>query len=529
VNRKTLIYLLLVFAVAATVRLVALNRIPYGVFIDEGMNGVEGIQAVRTGHFHLYYPANTTEGFFVTLIGFSESLFGVNQFGLRLVSALAGTLTVLVTFFFTRRIYSDRVALLVAWFMATGFWHLLFSRMAVNAVLFVPLLLALSLFLLGVALDRSEGPPTQRAPAWVWAVLAGAAYGLGFYTYLPFRATPLLMAFVVLLEIQRLRRENRPLLPALRTFAVFGAATMVAAAPMALYFLRRPADFTSRMAQVSITREEYPVLVQMENIERTAGMFNFHGDENWRHNFAGSPELLAPVGIFFLVGLWMTTAEAWRKKWRATHPWMLLAWFLIMLLPELLTSEGVPHSMRAFGVIVPVYVFAGLGADQALALGGRKRMFVIAILGVVIGSGVYEGWRYFHDWARHGAHLGMQTFSQQQADESVFLNSLPASTPRFVISQEAPTAPYHKDPGLPLEVDYHMPMRAQTVAFGTMDHVHPVFMDIAEAVKRDPATFPSGSVIVALEGRAETLGALQAHGLNLDVRKTPSFVYGIVR
>jgi hypothetical protein len=208
---------------------------------------------------------------------------------------------------------------------------------------------------------------------------------------------------------------------------------------------------------------------------------------------------------------------------------MLLAWFVIMLLPEVLSNEGIPHAMRAFGVILPVYLFAGLGADQAFALARRKQIHATAILLVILGSGIFDQWRYFHDWARHGAHVGMQTFSQQQADESAFLNSLPASTPRFVISDEGPTSPVHSDPALAAEVDYHMAMRAQTVAFGTMDHAHPLFMTIEEAVAQNPSSFPAGSVIVPLEGRASTLETLQKHGVNLEIQQKPSFAYAAVR
>jgi hypothetical protein len=170
-----------------------------------------------------------------------------------------------------------------------------------------------------------------------------------------------------------------------------------------------------------------------------------------------------------------------------------------------------------------------LGADQALSLAHRSRAAVVVLLAIIIVSGGYDQWRYFHDWARHGAHLGMQTFSQQQADESALLNSLPATTPRFVISDEGPTSSVHSDPALAPEVDYHMAMRAQTVAFGTMDHAHPVFMDIEEASSRIPTSFPAGSVLIPLEGRRSTLERLQSNGLKMDIGQKASFAYGIAR
>ncbi|MFL6299498.1 MAG: ArnT family glycosyltransferase [Terriglobales bacterium] len=531
-NRKTLIYLLLILAVAAALRLAALNRIPYGVFIDEGVNGVEGIQAIRSGHFHLYYPANFTEGPFVTLIGFSETIFGVNQFALRLVPALAGVLTVLVTFFFARRLYSDGVAVFAAWFMATGFWHLLFSRLAINAAIFVPLFLVMSVYFLRLGMDQLSAEPgsSSRMRWWGWVLLAGTSYGLGFYTYLPFRATPLLLMLIFLLDLQRRRKHEQALGPWLRTFAFFVLVALIVTVPLANYFLHHPEQLTLRMTQkLSVTDDPHPVRAEIKILRRTLGMFNLHGDENWRHNISGRPELTAPVGIFALAGFFMTFAHALRKRWQAPNEWMLLGWFAIMLLPETLTYEGIPHSMRAIGVVVPVYLFAGIGADSAFGAARNKIWLKALLVILIVATAVYDARLYFRNWGKHPAHVFMQTFSQRQADESGFLNSLPASTPRFVISDEGPISPLHSDPAVAAEVDYHMAMRAQTVAFGTMDNVHPVFMDIEEAMKQSPARFPAGSVIVALEGRASTLEALQKQGVNLQILQKPSFAYAVVR
>jgi hypothetical protein len=298
---------------------------------------------------------------------------------------------------------------------------------------------------------------------------------------------------------------------------------------MANYFLRHPEQLTLRMTQkLSVADDPHPVRAEIKILRRTIGMFNLHGDENWRHNISGRPELTAPVGIFALAGFIMTLLHAIRKGWQAPNQWMLLGWFVIMLLPETLTYEGIPHSMRAIGVVVPVFVFAGIGAEMAFGAARNRKWISILLVILIVGTGAYDARLYFRNWQKHPAHVLYQTFSQQQADESAFLNSLPASTPRFVISDEGPTSPLHSDPALGAEVDYHMAMRAQTVAFGTMDHAHPLFMTIEEAVAQKPASFPSGSVIIPLEGRVRTLESLQQHGARLEIQEKPSFAYAIV-
>src|SRR3954468_13052520 len=193
-KRQTLLLLFCVLAVAAGVRFAALGSIPHGVWLDEALKGIEGIESVRTGHFQIFYPANNgREGLWIAVIGYSESIFGVNQFGLRFASALVGTLTVLFVFLLAREFFSDRVALLAAWFTATGFWHVLFSRLAFRGIL-VPLLLTASLYFLLRAEEAFNS--ANRRDAWMSAIVGGVFFGLGFYSYIAFRVTPLLVAII---------------------------------------------------------------------------------------------------------------------------------------------------------------------------------------------------------------------------------------------------------------------------------------------------------------------------------------------
>src|SRR3954471_18712187 len=218
-KRQTLLLVFCILAVAAALRFAALNSIPNGVWLDEALKGVEGIESVRTGHFQIFYPANNgREGLWVAVIGFSESVFGVNQFGLRFASALVGTLTVLFIFLLTRRLYSDRVALLAAWFTATGFWHVLFSRLAFRGIL-VPLLLTSSLYFLLRAEEKLESANLRGA--WIPVIVGGIFFGLGFHSYIAFRVTPLLIVILFFFEVIRRRKQNLPVAPWIKIFAAW--------------------------------------------------------------------------------------------------------------------------------------------------------------------------------------------------------------------------------------------------------------------------------------------------------------------
>ena len=529
-KRQSLLLLFCILAVAAGLRFAALGSIPHGVWLDEALKGVEGIESVRTGHFQIFYPANNgREGFWIAVIGFSESVFGVNQFGLRFASALVGTLTVLFIFLLAREFFSDRVALLAAWFTATGFWHVLFSRLAFRGIL-VPLLLTASIYFLVRAQKAFDDPSTPRRAVRFFAIIGGILFGLGFHSYIAFRVTPLLVVVIFCFELMHRRKLNLPITPWLEIFATWLLIAIAVALPIGIYFLYHPQDFEGRAKEVSIFADKHPERVEVKVVLRTLGMFNFHGDRNWRHNYGGRPELLAPVGIFFLVGIWMSVAHWCRAGWRADAEWLLFAWFVVLLIPELLSAEGTPHALRAIGVIPPVYIFAGIGADFLWSLLQRKRALSVAMLIFVIGIGGYDGWKYFHDYARHGALVGNQSFNQLQASEGELLNSLPAATPRIVVYEDQPAAADSQLQSFG-RVDYKLPMVAEPLVFSTYDHQPATLVSLADELRTldSGRTLPSGSVVIPLEGRRQTLQQLMQHGAGLDLHTSGTVLYATSR
>lgn len=90
-------------------------------------------------------------------------------------------------------------------------------------------------------------------------------------------------------------------------------------------------------------------------------MFNIVGDFNWRHNLAGSPQLSIPVGIFFLYGIWLAVKKISREKLAAVPELILLSWFAIVMLPVIISNEGLPHALRAILMIPPVFILAASG------------------------------------------------------------------------------------------------------------------------------------------------------------------------
>src|SRR3989442_2507001 len=119
---------------------------------------------------------------------------------------------------------------------------------------------------------------------------------------------------------------------------------------MLLHYVRHPEHFTYPHRIVSVfspklDRAEVPYYLE-RNLVATLLMFHVHGDENWRHNLSGSPMLDPLTGVLLIVGL-LLCARAPTSPATA----LLLPWLTALLLPNILSVEGVPHGLRSSGAL----------------------------------------------------------------------------------------------------------------------------------------------------------------------------------
>ena len=189
------------------------------------------------------------------------------------------------------------IALLSAFFLATSFWHINFSRIGFRAIT-APFWLVWGLYFLLAAFRRAK---EGRWPVF-GAAFAGIFYGLGFHSYIAYRATPALILAVAAIHWIKNRTARRkpppssPFFPCLPFWPLF---------PFWFIFLNIPPTFFGRTGQVSVFASPTPLKDLALNAVKTAAMFNFVGDFNWRHNYAGRSALFWPVGAMFLIGVFL--------------------------------------------------------------------------------------------------------------------------------------------------------------------------------------------------------------------------------
>src|ERR1017187_2319950 len=185
--------LLAVLILAGFLRFYRLNDVPPGLHEDEAMDGNDAWEAWRSARLHVFFPENHgREGLLINLQAAVLGLTGSHSPGvLRWPGALLGTLTVLGVYALAQEVIGEEVGLLAAFLLAISFWHINISRFGTRPVA-APCFLVWSLVLLWLAVRRLQ----RGTRGWIVAIACGIIYGLGFYTYTPYRLTPLLLLTV---------------------------------------------------------------------------------------------------------------------------------------------------------------------------------------------------------------------------------------------------------------------------------------------------------------------------------------------
>ena len=436
--------------VAAFLRLYQIAAAPPGLFPDEAMNGNDGLESIETGHFRVFYPENGgREGLFLNIQAGLVYLLGNQAWVLRLPSEIFGTLTVLALYFLACRLFSPAVGLLASFFLATSFWHIMFSRIGLRAASSDFFLVwAVYLLLEGLSRARDGGACRGRMMA------AGAVYGLGFHTYLAYRVTPALILPILFYYFVEARKAGR--LAAWRNaVAVYTGAAALVVAPLALYFARNPEELVHRSAEISVFRAPRPWLEVLTNIWRMARMIFFRGDFDWGHNIALRPEVFWPVAMLFALGVALGCAALYQRgrSWFAYA--VALLWLVLAAVPAVLSTQNMPNAMRAILMVPAVCMLAAAGAEWLygrLAAGVPPRWLQLGGAAVLLAL-CYEPYHsYFDVWAAN-PEVGL-AFNAGGADIAARINAMPKTAVKTVVAVA---------PGLGLG----MPHAVQTVKFLT--------------------------------------------------------------
>jgi 4-amino-4-deoxy-L-arabinose transferase-like glycosyltransferase len=231
-------WMLVLLMVGLVVGSYYLRDIPARLIGDEG-NFWETARTIAVGDYKLspfgpgVYTFPIASSYFQGLV---MRLFGINLWGWRFSSVLAGVLTVVPLYLFTRLWFERRTAVVASFAMLMSPYFLAFVRLGYNnsQSLFA---IVLTLFLWSMAIKRSS---------YFYCWLAGLAAGFSFYTYTAAQLGVIVIALTGLYILKQRRIS-------LKAFALVGVlvftAWVLVMAPRIIYELSNdiPANSMHKM------------------------------------------------------------------------------------------------------------------------------------------------------------------------------------------------------------------------------------------------------------------------------------------
>ncbi len=369
-RKYALVLLGLTLLLALGLRFYRLDELPFGLWRDEARHGMFA-QLIRdyADYRPIYIASDRVNMPALGLYPFALALhfWGENLWSMRVVSGLAGALTVLPLYGFATWLSGRRsIGLLAALLLAVSSWHITVSRLAFPTV-FDPLLTLSGLWLLGWGLcvqpsAAAEKELTalsvgQRIRALLACLLGGVCLGLAVQTYHTGRMAPIIAAWLALLLLLRAPRAWRGWLVGSLAAAV---GLLLTVTPLLLYAFNQPEAFNDRVSQVFLLSEEArlgepPLRMLDTTLRQHLLMFHGQGDLNGRHHAPGRPMLDYVTGIGMLLGV--AGLLRYPLDWRSL---MLAGALALGLVPSALAVNG-PHGLRGFSAAAFAFMIAAVG------------------------------------------------------------------------------------------------------------------------------------------------------------------------
>ncbi|MBJ2260400.1 lipid IV(A) 4-amino-4-deoxy-L-arabinosyltransferase [Pseudomonas sp. MF6787] len=353
IRRWALPLLLLVFGLCYL-----LPMVTHGLWIpDETRYAQISQEMLLTGkwaspHFMgIRYFEKPAAGYWMIALG--QALFGQNLFGVRVASALATGLSILLVYFMARRLWNDPRKSLVCSVLYMSFISVAMSGGYANLDPQFSFWVNLS----GVALWLSIDSQTRRARLGAWALL-GFACAMGFMTkgFLAW-LLPVLIALPYMVWQKRLRE--------LLAYGPVAVAVAIAVSlPWALMVHAQEPDY-------------WNFFFWHEHIQRFAGEDAQHEQAWWYYL-----PLLAAFSLPWLALLPSTLKQAWQEK-RTHKIGFLLLWLLMPLAFFSLSKGKLPAYILP--CLLPLALLMGHTLTDKLAQARGRVLQVNGWLNLIIG------------------------------------------------------------------------------------------------------------------------------------------------
>jgi len=393
---KNLLPIGLIVIVALFLRFFSISTNPPSLTWDEASWGYNAYSLGIDGRdeFGRFLPLTYLESFgdfkppiYAYLSVLPVKILGLNEFSTRFASAFFGVMTILVTFFLVRRIFSSKshfspqgpasnIALLTSLLLAISPWHILLSRAAFEAnVATFFIALGVLLFLNAIHPRGVASFPPRGWDRWLLP-LSIISFVVSMYTFNTARiVAPLLLAGLVFMNRSYILVNMR------RQFIVSVITGAIIFLPLFIFLLTPQAQL--RFQEVNIFSDASVVERANQQIENDNNAFWSKAIHNRRLGYAveylkhyfdnlspdflfikgdGNPKFsIQDVGQmyiweipFFIAGILFL----FRK--REGHWWIIPYWLIVGIIPAGIARET-PHALRIEAVLPTFQILTAYG------------------------------------------------------------------------------------------------------------------------------------------------------------------------
>ncbi len=394
----SLTVLVLIFVLGTAIRFIGLGTNPAGIVDDEADAAYDAYSLIHTGkdQWAVSWPVTSFRGFgdyrlpvYTYLSIGPVAVFGLTPFAIRFPSALFGSLTILVVYFFVKELFgrsSETLPLLSAFFLAISPWHVGMSRIGLEETT--------SVFFVTCGIWAMLGGRRHGG-----AIIAGAILlGVSLYVYTPnVVLVSLLIALTVYLFRSAYARFRKQIVIGTVCFMLLFTGLLISAGTGTAATRTRQVNLANNPALIDIVNEKQGAcgsVLPRVVCRLVFNKYSAYGTKfltNYLNHY--SPNLLAvygtdtqysvlpgrgllylfdyPLLIVALVAVFLAVSPA---------RLLLVGWLFLSAIPDSLTSDG--HYGRFF-ISFPVWpILLALGMVTALSYIRKWR--IILSLGVIV-------------------------------------------------------------------------------------------------------------------------------------------------
>ncbi len=405
---KNIIIFVLILLLAFFLRIYNLNSLPPSLNWDEVSLGYNAYSILETGRdeWGIFLPLSFRAygeyklPVYVYLDVPFVKIFGLNEWGVRFPSVLAGVGFIILVFLILKELTKKWDVSLWGMLVASILpWVLNLSRIAVEANLALFLTTAAFYFFV-------KGLNANK-----FLILSFLIWGLTIFTYNSSRIfTPLFLTILTLVFWKDLIKNKKIFIFASAIFVIFFSVALIKGlsedsivrfqwtsilnqvGTNEINKLRGESFLPSNLSRLVYNKATYWVSNASTNyLNHFSPRFLFiNGGSNYQYNPIGEGLILVVLAPFLLFGLIATLRK--RNKWGT----IFLIWLFLAPIPSSITRDS-PHTLRSLMMITPLIFFISMGISVCFNLIKKWQKLAAVTLVLILGINFYFFWQNYSE------------------------------------------------------------------------------------------------------------------------------------